>query len=666
MKAFSVIGKNLKLLFRSKESAFTIIFGPLLIILLVSAAYTGGDDQQLRVGVYAESYTPLADQMVEAVKEKGYAVSILPSEAVCLDDVKTGKLQTCILFPPDFRIKESSSNTVVFAVDNSRLNLVYQLIEGLNSEFSFQGQAISEDLAGTMLDRVKVAQQGIHSQRENVELIDRALVSAQAEVAAGKQTLNSVDLNVSYVDLLEIRGRATGMATTVKQVRDESIETIDDAILTLQHAQSEVENETKDEVDARISDLRNATTKINQIAEDAPQAAQEIAMVIEDAADSIQDTREKFDALVNASKIADTRLQVTKSRLDDSISRLTTLKGTLAHADESLQISLGMNATAIAAPIVTEVRPISAERSQLTFTYPYILMLVIMFLGLMLSSSLIVMDKTSRAAFRNFTTATRDEYLIFLSFITTFLILLAQACAILLVSYWFIKAPLFQNFGVSLIVISSAITLFAFLGMIIGYLVGTQEAAMIASLSIGSIFLFISNLVLPLETMNKAVSTLSIYNPYVVLSELLRQSMLFGLPWHALPLKLGPLVAAIVILFLLILGVQRSFKARYFQQRSTELAAESFGPASRTITPLKLGDREVKDLFDLLAALDAMTRAEFEAAVTEVANPIAAWVKNEIRDKSLARKLDTRSKERMILALDLHLKKLTKKLAKER
>jgi hypothetical protein len=121
-------------------------------------------------------------------------------------------------------------------------------------------------------------------------------------------------------------------------------------------------------------------------------------------------------------------------------------------------------------------------------------------------------------------------------------------------------------------------------------------------------------------------------------------------------------VAAIAALFLLILGVQRSFKARYFRHSSKDLAANAF--STREAKPLQLNDREVRDLFDLLAALDVMTRAEFEKAIAGEQNPIAAWVRTELREKRLARRLDTRSKELMILTLDKHLKKRTRRLAK--
>jgi len=664
MKAPTVIAKNLKLLFRSKESVFTIIFGPLIIILLVSAAYTGGDAKQtIRIGTVAEQYTPLADSMVTSLKQRGYLVSTFTNESDCIERIKTGTLNTCILFPQEFSVKANETSTVIFAVDYSRVNLVYQIIDGLSSEFNLRRTAITETMAGAMLQRVATAQREIHGRLEDAKALDTDLATIRSDLGEGRFALEHVDVNVSFTDLHQIRGSVTGLSTIIDDLRNEGDAAIQEAITTLQAVRSDASNDTRNAVDETIVRLENASERLRQVAADAPTMVQEAGNIIDDAAESLRKVRERFGQLVNASREVDNQLISATALLDNATTRLTLLRGTLSHVDASLQESLGTTATSIASPIATRIEPVSTEQSKLTFTYPYVLMLIVMFLGLMLSSSLIVMDKTSRAAFRNFTTATRDEYHVLLSFVTTFLILLVQVCIILLVSYFFIRAPLFSNFGVSLIIISVAITLFSFLGMIIGYLSGTQESAMISSLSIGSIFLFISNLVLPLEAMNRVVQALSIYNPYVVLSELLKQSMLFQLRLRYIPDKIGLLVAAILLLFLLILGVQRSFKARYFRQRSRDLTAKAF--SARAVKPLTMNGRDVHDLFDLLAALDAMTRAEFEAVVTQAENPIAAWARGELKEKRLARRLDTRSKELMILALDKHLKKVTKRLAKQ-
>lgn len=661
MKSLAVITKNFRLLFRAKETAFTIFFGPLLIILLVSAAYTGGADNNIRVGTYAPEYTGLADDVITSMKEEGYQVNVFSNASECTDLIRTGEIHTCVVFPEDFRIKENGSNNVVFQVDTSRVNLVYQIIDSLTTEFAEQSGNISEELAGSLLTRVQRARETINGQLENALLIDQQAAALTDQVSSGRQRLSSVDVNVSFVDLKEIRGRTNGLGLMIDDLATEGTLVLSDAKEILRTAEQQCDNcseSFEETIDEGIRDIENATLRLQEIAEDGPQRVQEVGFLIDDAAAAMRQVQSQFGELVNASEEVDDRLVESKALIDNITGRITTLRGQLQYVETLL--SSGLSAEGVASPITHSIEQVNTEESNLAFTYPYILLLVIMFLGLMLSSNLIVMDKTSKAAFRNFTTATRDEYQILMSFVTTFIILLMQTMVILLVSYFLVDVPLFENFGVSLIIIFFAITIFSFLGMILGYMSGTLEAAMISSLSVGSVLLFISNLVLPLEAMNTVVQALSIYNPYVVLSELLKQSMLHDLSLVHIPLKIGILVATALGLFLLVLLVQRSFKRRYFQKRGGDID----GIGQKAAKPLLVGETEIRDLFDLLEFLDSMTRNQFELVVNVDTNPFYHWVKDEVGDKKLARKLKTQSKERMILALEKHVRKLSKKANK--
>ncbi len=667
MKAPSVIAKNLKLLFRSRESAFTIIFGPLLIILLVSAAYTGGDDStRIRIGTYAPEYTPLADKVITSLKEQDHLVSVYNNKTACVAPIATGQLHTCIIFPPDFRFKENGTNEVVFAVDYSRINLVYQIIDELSTEFQLQRTRLSEGAAGDVLQRVTLAENEVRSQLEQGNALNDRLNAVTKDLVSGQEELNSIDINVNFTDLRQIRGRVTGLGVIVTDLHTEAEDAIASALDTLNTVEGEVDNETLDLVQNTVKYLQNnATDNLQKISDKAPEAIDEVSAIIDDAASNMEEMQKKYEELVAASDEAGKNMESANEGVTNATSRLTELRGKLSHVDQSLQQMLGLQASSLAAPITTRIEAVNSEQSNLTFAYPYVLMLVIMFLGLMLNSSLIVMDKTSTAAFRNFTTATKDEYHLLLSFVTTFLILLVQTLIILGVSYFFVKAPLFNNFGPSLVIITFAITLFSFLGMIIGYLSTTQEAAMITSLSLGSVLLFVSNLVLPLEAMNKLVGVLSVYNPYVVMSELLKQSILFDLKLVEIPGKMALLIAAIIGLLLLVIAIQRSFKAKFFQRRSKDLATTQF-MAKRNVKPLQVGDRAVKDLFDLLEVLDGMTRSEFETSFKSRKHPIANWVRDELGEKRLARKLRMPSKEHIILVLDKHIKRETRRLQKRR
>ncbi|RME31439.1 hypothetical protein D6789_02745, partial [Candidatus Woesearchaeota archaeon] len=588
--------------------------------------------------------------------------------ADCTERVRTGEIHSCVLFDPDFRVKQNGTNHVTFVVDNSRVNLVYQVIDALGKEFNLQSSAITRALTDDLLERLLLVQREVVAQIALADSVDADHAAVLSRLHESEDALKRVDLDIGFADLREVRSRVQTLSALViemDQAAEDAIQDTIDVIDDVKERCTACSNATIAYLESEQEVLENATEQLDALAAGAPTAVAEVGKIVDDAAQAMLKAKNRFDEVARASTDIQDALAMSGERLTLASLKLSQLRGTLRNINDALQKPLGLHSGSVSAPITTTIEPLS-EESQLTFTYPAILMLVIMFLGLMLSSSLIVKDKTSTAAFRNFTTATRDEYHVFLSFVTTFLVLFVQCLIVLVITWFFVDTSFFDNFGATLLILLLGITLFSFLGMIIGYLAGTQEASMLAALSVGTVLLFVSNLVLPIEQFAPIVQLIAGFNPYVLLSELLKQSVLFGLnPLEAMD-QLGVVAGAIVLLFVLILVVQRSFKSRFFQRQAKDLTADEFTATKRRVKPLSLLGRDVHDLFDLLEALDAMTRAQFESVVTTAKNPIASWVRTELQMRSLARKLRTRSKERMILALDKYLKRQTKKLAKQK
>lgn len=670
MKFLSAIAKNLKLLFRSKETALTIILGPLFIILLVSAAFSSSEgNAAIRIGAYATEYTPLVDQIISSMQEKEFRVSIYDERDPCIDDIGSGEIHTCVLFSDEFVVSENVTNQVTFAVDYSRVNLVYQVIDSLSQEFNLQSSAITKTITDDLLERLSFVQQETRAQIALADSIDADHAEISSQLSQGGTTLGNVDFGITFADLREVRGRVQSLSSLVLEMDAEAEEALKEAIETLRVAKNQCDscsNATIELLDRSMDDLENATERIHEIAAGGPEAVRVVSQIVDEASQAMEQVRNRFQELSQASTDVRSGLASSVERLEGASLKLSMLRGKLRHTDDSLREVLGLQSGAVTSPIVTTIEPVQRDSSQLSFTYPFVLMLVIMLLGLMLSSSLVVMDKTSTAAFRNFTTATRDEFHVLMAFITSFFILLVQVLIIIVASYFFMQAALFSNLLTTLAIIVLAITLFSFIGMIIGYLSGTREAAMMISLTLGTIFLFVSNLVLPIERMNPVVWGLSKFNPYVALSELLKQSLLFDLELSQVPGQIGLLSLSIILLFVIILVVQRGVKSRFFHRQSKDLTTASFAPNARKVKPLVLGNRSVQDLFDLHEVLDGMTRAQFEEVISQRSNPIAQWVQTEMQERSLARKLKTHSKERMIIALDKFLKRRSKHLAKQK
>jgi ABC-type multidrug transport system permease subunit len=652
MKLATVIAKNLKLLFRSKESAYTIVFGPILIILLVSFAFMGAtDDYTIRVGTYSPAQTQFGERTINALNAKNYLVSVYPDQDACVNSVKTGATHACMVFSE----RETGNGTVpvTFYMDLSRTNIIYQISDDLEGALDLQTNEIRNQLAGDALTRMQTASVLIERDLNKTERISARFSAIAKELQTAKLELAKLSNSTENISTLQgMRGYQLGLAgntRTVVNASNEALERARTILNSMDHECTDCPESMHLAVRQFHRDIDAVETKINTISQDlTKQQLLEANFLLDDAIKDL--TRIREVEMNESSAKQQIMASVLKSSQDaDANARdIAQVVTSLRYTSEFLKGEKA-NASTISTPVSTSIVSVTASSDHLSFTYPYLLVLVIMFIGMLLASTLIVADKTSRANFRNFTTPTSDAYHVAVSFITAFLLLVLEVAIILVLSAIFVAQPLFLNLGSTLLIIGITIVLFTFIGMIIGYLSTTQEAAMITSISLGSILLFVSNLIIPVEGMAKIVQSLTYVNPYLILSELLKKSMLYGVSTEQLSSKLMTLGLLAIILLIITFFIQRRIKRRYFRQDA--------GILRHVAAPLNLGTVIVHNEVDLLDALDRMTRTEFEHLVSKEDNIISVWVGNELRNRKLAKQLRTTSKERMMLSLDEYLVK---------
>ena len=107
-------------------------------------------------------------------------------------------------------------------------------------------------------------------------------------------------------------------------------------------------------------------------------------------------------------------------------------------------------------------------------------------------------------------------------------------------------------------------TLFTFVGMIIGYWFTSEETATLAAISIGSIFLFLSNVILPLESMPAYIRNIAQFNPFVLGERLLRKTIFFGAQFSELVFELQWLGIYAAVIFILIWVSQKVSRRHFF------------------------------------------------------------------------------------------------------
>lgn len=537
IELFKIISKNFKLLIRSKSSALIIILGPLLVIFLVGIAFDNMNKFSLNIGTYSSGYSELSDSFIEKLKAKEFRVDKTSSEEQCIEKIKEGKLHTCIIFPPDLTIESGKQNEITFHVDYSKMNLIWMVLDTLSTKLDERSSELSLDLTENLLKKIESTRTAIISQQSAITDIkeDNAQINTKiAEFNLKVQELKTTSVDIRSFILDKVTGAKAEIESTVLKISDSNatesqINIITSSIYSIQTYLINIENKIQDPNDLTESDW----SKINRLL------------------DEITGQISSINGILSGSS----------SKIDDIQSSLTNIQNELS----SIQVN---DAATVVNPITTIIKPVVPEKTYLNYLFPSLIILVIMFISILLSTTLVMMEKHSPAYFRNFITPTRSITFIIATYLTNMIMVIAQIAIIIVISSYFFKAQVIPNLGVIILGLFLITTLFTFVGMIIGYIFTSEETATLASISIGSIFLFLSNVILPLESMPSYVRNIAEFNPFVLSESLLKKVMIFNVKLPELVNEFQWLAVYSAVLIILIWIIQKSVRKHLFHRLS--------------------------------------------------------------------------------------------------
>lgn len=499
-KLYGIIVKNIRLLLRSKSSSLIVILGPLLLVLLVGTAFNTATVYGIKVAVFSESYNQLTNDIVSKIQETKFNIIKYDTQEKCISSVKEGESHVCLVFPPNLNIQ--AKNEIIFYVDPSRVNLVYVLMDKVSSQVEVKAGEISLKLTQNILSKLDETNVEIRDKRLLATTVSSSLRSAEASTANSINSLNAVNLNQNYNDL----------------------------------GWSEFEQKFPANRSAAFDTLYGLLKqKIREFG---------------DSMDSFRVARDT--SLRNLNSVRSTVSQ--SSLLVDSIGTSLDLIGKNVNAVDV------KNPDRIVDPIEIKIEPVVSSKNNLNFLFPTLLVLLVMFIGLLLSTTVVIRERRSAAYFRNFLTPTNDTLFILGHFLTNFLIIALQMSIVIGVSLYFFKDSLLMVAGNLAGALALVIAMFVLLGMLIGYIFKSEETGALASISIGSIFLFMSNTILPLEYLPSFMVKLGVYNPFVISESLIRKITLFGATLKSQALSIYILAGIIAGLFILIHVVKMGSK----------------------------------------------------------------------------------------------------------
>ena len=182
----SCIGKDLRIFGRSRFSAFITVIIPLIIVLLVGTAFSSNSLQGIKVGTYSESYSELSESMLKNFEEQSFIVIKSNSKESCINSVKAGEVQLCIIFPADLSEK-GNEESIEFHVDESRINLAYLLIDDLKGSISARSSEIGLELVGDLISDLDTIKNELAEQQKEIT----SATEGVSDIQSGTSELSS-------------------------------------------------------------------------------------------------------------------------------------------------------------------------------------------------------------------------------------------------------------------------------------------------------------------------------------------------------------------------------------------------------------------------------------------------------------------------------------------
>jgi ABC-type multidrug transport system permease subunit len=560
--------KNLRILLRNPLTLLILLFGPMLVVIIVSLAFNNTAGYEIQVGVYSETYPELSEQFIESL-DNTFTTIKHPSEETCIDAIKSTGAHSCIIIPANMKIEAGVTNTLKLYVDESRVNIVSAIKQGILQSIQETSANISQSLTGGILDALSFTEDQII--KDNIVLKERISETSIAinNIGDTQELVTSSNLEFNQddfeIDVLEKNTRDLDKAFT--KAKDFAEDAVDEYRNTLEEIEEVNESSVKTYVDQGLDTVTDLENDIGNLTLDG---------------DAISALNSVVEELTLQVQILDANLKSARSNRDIATSKITGIEESLAETKSKLELvseSFGSILSLIGSNTVRDadniVRPVEIKEisvisgSQLQFLYPSLLLLVLMFVTIIAASTQVIGEKLDKSTLRMSMTPVGFMSRAVATFFTIFILTSVQLLITLIATQLVFDIDILTHIGSISAVLITAIIFFIILGMAIGYIFNSQHSGMFGAIAISSVFFVVSDLILPLESLSVELLQIIQYTPFVLATNLLRKVMFFETPLLDLQIPFLVLLGTsigVLILAILIATIEnkgRKIKAKY-------------------------------------------------------------------------------------------------------
>ncbi|MFH1275846.1 MAG: ABC transporter permease [Candidatus Woesearchaeota archaeon] len=638
MKLLKIVMKNFKLILRSKSSAFVVLIGPLIIVALIALAFSNSNEFKINIGVISDD-SELSQQIIAQLENDHNVINFENSDS-CNNQIKSRIINLCIEFPENFLVTNENQQKIKFFVDQSRINVVETVIASVSSSINIKSDELSKSFTEDLLQTIDTSSEKTAQNENIIKDLKEEIASLETQALSVEASSKNINLNSATSEISEIE-ESIKILTKV----DELLVDLDDLLDTL---------ETDEVYTTKTNSVRNLYDELNGTAN----------TTLIELNTLLTSVKQKFSAAEsNINTISKSALEIKNNLgpIQTNLEQISQGINEIQDRISNIQIKSSDN---IVAPFTIEINPILATSNKSTFMFPYFIALIILFVGIMLSSTLVVLEKRSSAYFRTFTTPTSEFYHVLARYLTNIIVLLFQLSLVLVAANFYLKINILENLPITILILFLGTSLFIFLGMILGYLFKTQEGTTIASVSVGSICLFLSNLILPVESYPELIKQIFILNPYMLFSELLKKSMLFNVGLFEMKKEMIIITSYVILFIIGVVIFQKVSFTRLLNNFSKRKVLERPHITSENYFRLENG-KLLKNKKDLFNVISKMKEEELKEYVTSKNNEFALWIKHAFKEKKLAKKIKkAKTKDNMLIVLSVDAEREAKSVKK--
>ncbi len=680
-KIDTIMQKNFKLVLRSRTSALIMLLGPILMMMIVGLALNTPAVERINIGYTFIDNQDLSEQFISQLYSNETKIIRYENIKECNKSIGTGEVHLCIQFPKDFRIENKRKNQIDFYIDNSKINIFRAVLDSIENKFNKKAQEVSAGLTLELLSKLNQTTGEIHNKsliipllKEDNEKINILLNDTETALGGMQLSFSVNDMNLDQFDNLgdDFRTKMEKLERYAKQGIDRTEDLgreierwIEEKSLIYNFSQQdlleyeEIMNESDDDLDKLFEKINSTDIEDTEAYDDYVQSIK-FELLNLDA---------RLNDAINMQGVSITKIEELKAKNAESLTKIRQIEETFNAITGNIESTEVTSLDSIVKPIEKNIISVASEESQLNFYFPYLIVMIIMFIGILISSTLVNMEKTSKAYFRNFITPTKDSAFLFATFFTTMIFIAIQLIFVYLVFTFYFHKNIVDDFRLTIIITGLSATIFTLIGMLVGNLFNTQESSMLASISLSSMMLFISDLVFPLERMpEKVANAAKMINPFYVSSDLLRKTWIHKASIVDQDQQMIILVSIAGILIVLVWLSHIIIKKHFFLRFSGYMARRDIRQKLKEEDYMKIFTRmkslpekdyfmtnnkkQIRNIKELIDFIEKQPDKDFEKYVTKHKNIYADWVSKSIGNEPLAAVMyKTHRKRRILKAL---------------